>query len=98
MKTLKRIEIISSATGAKKILEVYEKMKIPGYTFIPDVYGKGDRGYHLGDDLSDASVNGMIIILCEPEAVDAVCQKAEPLIEEFGGICTIGTVELFAHS
>lgn len=89
MHPVKRIEIISTEIEMDKILDILDKLEVPGYTFIPNVQGKSRRGT-VDDDLVMSKLgNAYVICCCPPELVKPIVEKIKPLLNKFGGVCYI---------
>lgn len=97
MKTLKRLEIITSSVERHRIEAIFNDLDLTGYTYIQDVAGMGRRGFHSGDELTDVFKNIIYIIACEEEKADQVTEAIRPILTEFGGICLINDVESLPH-
>ncbi|MGQ9814102.1 MAG: P-II family nitrogen regulator [Candidatus Roseilinea sp.] len=89
MNPIKRVEIITDAAEMHHIVRILEQKGISGYTIIPDVVGRGQRGMRLGDDLSSAFQNSYLLTTCEPEAIDALVEAIRPVLQRRGGVCLV---------
>lgn len=95
MKPVKRIEIILPEGEADQVLEALEAVPISGYTVIPSVSGRGDRGATvLGLGHLD---NSYVIIACEPEQQQAVVETIRPFLKRYGGICLVSDAQWVLH-
>jgi nitrogen regulatory protein PII len=89
MDTVKRIEIFANYVELAKILEVLEKVGIPGYTVIRDVAGKSTRGDGNHDLAMTMLDNIYIIAFCTPEKIERLAQALKAILNRFGGTCFI---------
>lgn len=89
MHPVKRVEIITDAAEMRHIVRILEQQGISGYTIIPDVVGRGQRGMRLGDDLSSAFQNSYLLTTCEPEAIDTLVEAIRPVLQRRGGVCLV---------
>jgi nitrogen regulatory protein PII len=95
MKPVKRIEIILPEGEAEAVLRALEATKVSGYTLIPSVAGRGDRGTtvralgHLD--------NSYLLIACEPPQVESVVETIRPFLRQFGGICLVSDANWVLH-
>lgn len=95
MKPVKRIEIILPEGEADQVLEALEAVSISGYTVIPSVTGRGDRGATvLGFGNLD---NSYVLVACEPEQQHAVVETIRPFLKRYGGICLVSDAQWVLH-
>ena len=87
----KRIEIIVEAARARAIIEMIEAK---GYTIMPNVSGKGNRGIRDEAHLSDVFRNVMIIVVAAEEIVRRIVEQSQPLLENYAGIVVVSDVEV----
>lgn len=90
----KRIDIILEAARARAILEMIEAVGAKGYTLVPDVSGKGNRGVRNDAHLSDVFRNVMIIVIAAEDVVRRIVEQSQPLLEDYAGIVVISDVEV----
>jgi nitrogen regulatory protein PII len=89
MQSVKRIEIIASSVELNKLLAGLEKAGIPGYTVIHNVTGKSDRGTISEDFAFNNLDNVYIIAFCDPDQIDTVIEKLNPILNKLGGACFV---------
>jgi nitrogen regulatory protein PII len=89
MNSVKRIEIFANYVELAKILEVLEKVGVPGYTVIRDVAGKSTRADGTHDLAMTMLDNVYIIAFCTPEKIDPIAQRLTAILKKFGGTCFI---------
>jgi nitrogen regulatory protein PII len=98
MKLCKRIEIVIESAMVPSLLVTLKKLDVPGYTYIPDVRGSGDRGVRRGDELTGDSSNSFFLIACDDEAkVEAIKEAVRILIARSGGICLLSDAQWLRH-
>jgi nitrogen regulatory protein PII len=90
----KRIEIIVEAARARAIIEMIEAVGAKGYTIVPNVSGKGNRGIRDEAHLSDVFRNVMIIVVAAEEIVRRIVGQSQPLLENYAGIVVVSDVEV----
>jgi len=90
----KRIEIIVEAARARAIIEMIEAVGAKGYTVVPSVSGKGNRGIRDEAHLSDVFRNVMIIVVAAEEIVHRIVEQSQPLLEDYAGIVVVSDVEV----
>ncbi len=72
-----------------------EAASISGYTMIPSVAGRGDRGTTVhGLGLMD---NAYLLIACEVEQTMAVVEAIRPFLKRFGGVCLVSDAQWVIH-
>jgi nitrogen regulatory protein PII len=95
MKPVKRIEVILPEGEAQSLIRALESTKLSGYTLIPSVSGRGDRGAtvralgHLD--------NSYLLIACEPTQVESVVETIRPVLRQYGGICLVSDANWVLH-
>jgi nitrogen regulatory protein PII len=96
MKPVKRIEIIVPEGQVQKLLDVFEQMKVSGYTVIKNVSGRGDRGLSSGDMLG-LFANNYILLACADEQVKPIVEAVRPTLRRFGGVCLVSDAQWVIH-
>lgn len=97
MEVKKKIEVVIDSYHLEKVIEVFDKNGIGGYTVIKDVLGKGERGLMSGDELTDAFKNSYIFTVCDEEKALKIVQDIRPLLKRFGGVCILSDVMWVIH-
>lgn len=93
-----RIEIVIEEPLAPRLLALFKKLQVPGYTLIPRAGGSGDRGIRRGDELAGDSSNCVFVIICDDRAlVDRITQEVGPLLTRYGGVCVVSACEALTH-
>lgn len=90
----KRIEIIVEAARARAIIEMIESVGAKGYTLVPEVSGKGNRGVRNDAHLSDVFRNVMIIVIAAKEIASKIVEQSQGLLENYAGIVVVSDVEV----
>ena len=90
----KRIEIIVEAARASAVIEMIEKAGARGYTLVPQVSGKGNRGIRGEAHLSDVFRNVLIIVIASEETTNMVVEQSQALLENYAGIVSVSDVEV----
>lgn len=90
----KRIDIIVEAARARAILEMIEAAGAKGYTLLPEVSGKGNRGVRNDARLSDVFRNVMIIVIAAEEIARRIVEQSQPLLENYAGIVVLSDAEV----
>lgn len=97
MEALKKVQIIISSLEADEIIEVFEKHGHNAYTRIEDIKGRGERGTQDGQGLARAFSNDMLIFIVQESTFESVREELHELMEEYGGLCLVNTVESLLH-
>lgn len=97
MEVKKKIEVVIDSYHLEKVIEVFDKNGIGGYTVIKDVLGKGERGLMSGDELTDTFKNSYIFTVCDEEKALKIVQDIRPLLKRFGGVCIVSDVMWLIH-
>ena len=90
----KKIEIVVEAARARAITEMIEDAGAKGYTVVPDVSGKGNRGVRDEAHLSDVFRNKLIIVIAAEEIADRIVEQSQALLENYAGIVVVSDVEV----
>jgi nitrogen regulatory protein PII len=90
----KRVEIVVESARAPRILEMIEEAGAAGYTVVPKVSGKGNRGVRDEAHVSDVFRNVMIIVIARPEVASLIVERSQPLLEHYAGIVYVSDVEV----
>ncbi len=90
----KRIDIVVEAARARAIIEMIEAVGAKGYTIVPDVSGRGNRGVRDEGHLSDVFRNMLIIVIAAEEIANRIVEQSQPLLENYAGIVVVSDVEV----
>ena len=90
----KKIEIVVEAVQTKRMLEMIEASGGKGYTVVPDVSGKGNRGVRDEAHVSDVFRNVLIIVISSEEVAKRIIQNAQPLLENYAGIIYVSDAQV----
>lgn len=97
MEAAKKVEIICDSVEVKNVIEILETAGVTGYTIIPDVIGKGERGLRRGDEITGVFKNSMIITACNPALIPKIVDAIRPVLKRFGGVCLISDTQYVIH-
>ena len=92
---MKRIEIILPKGETDDLIEAMEDHRITGYTLIPSVAGRGDRGTAL-QALGDLD-NSYLLVACETDQLHTIVETIRPFLRRFGGICLVSDAQWVLH-
>lgn len=97
MEARKKIEVVIDSYHLDKVLEVFDKNRVGGYTVIKDVLGKGERGLMSGDELTDTFKNSYVFTVCDEKTATDIVQQLRPLLKRYGGVCLLSDVMWLLH-
>ena len=94
MKNMKKVEIIIESVYINRLLALFKKNEIKGYTIIKDIQGAGGHGRKTADDVTDVFSNDYIFTVCEEEAFLKMQPDITNFIKEYGGKCIVSDAML----
>lgn len=97
MQAMKKVEVVIDSIHLGKVLEIFERAGVSGYTVIRDVLGKGERGVMAGDELTDVFRNSYAFTVCSEETAQKIAEDLKPLLKKVGGACIISDVVWVSH-
>ncbi len=97
MEKMHKIEIVLGSLHTESLLETLNKSGISGYTIIPHVKGKGDRGEYDGLGLNDAFSNNYIICVVDYAMLQKVQEPIRNYLSKYGGACIISECLWLKH-
>ena len=65
-----------------------------GYTILPDVSGRGNRGVRDEGHLSGVFRNMLIVVIAAEEIANRIVEQSQPLLENYAGIVVVSDVEV----
>lgn len=92
MKSMKKVEIIIESIYINRLLEVFKKYEINGYTIIKDIQGCGGHGLKTADDVTDVFSNNYIFTVCEEEKYLSMQEDIRSFTKKYGGKCIVSDV------
>lgn len=95
MKPIKRIEIVLPKGEIDHLIRQLEADKISGYTLIPSVIGRGERG--LTHEALGNLDNSYLLIACEETELDGFIETIRPFLKRVGGICLVSDAQWVLH-
>jgi len=94
MKNMKKVELIIESVYLKRLLNVFKKHDISGYTIIKDIEGYGGHGLKTTDDLTDVGSNIYIFTVCEDTKYQEMDKDIRSFLKTYGGKCILIDVML----
>jgi nitrogen regulatory protein PII len=97
MKAVKRVEIVVESDFLPKVVSLFDKNQINGYTIIRNASGKGDKGIRDGYGLTDVFQNNYILLACSDEELERIKEPLRVLLKRIGGICLVSDAQWLIH-
>ncbi len=94
MKNMKKVELIVESVYIKRLLKVFKKHKIDGYTVIKDLEGYGAHGLQTADDVSDVFSNVLIFTICDVELFESMEKDIRKFLRTYGGKCILSDAQI----
>jgi len=92
MKNMKKIEFIVESVYMKRLIKIFKKHNVSGYTVIKDLEGYGGHGLQTADDVSDVFSNILIFSVCEEELFKSMEKDIRKFLKTYGGKCILSDV------
>ena len=92
MKNMKKIEIILESVYLNRLIELFDKKEITGYTIIRDVEGKGITGIKSADEITDVFTNNYVFTVCDEDKLMSIVEDIRAFIKRYGGRCIVSDV------
>ena len=92
MKKMKKIEIILESVYLNRLIELFDKKEISGYTIIRDVEGKGITGIKSADEITDVFSNNYVFTVCDEDKLMNIVEDIRRFIKKYGGRCIVSDV------
>ena len=92
MKNMKKIEIILESVYLNRLIELFDKKEITGYTIIRDVEGKGITGIKSADEITDVFSNNYVFTVCDEDKLMNIVEDIRRFIKKYGGRCIVSDV------
>lgn len=90
----KKIELIVEAARSRAVIEMVENAGARGYTVVPQVSGKGNRGIRDDAHLSDVFRNILIIVIAAEDIAERIVDQSQALLENYAGIVVVSDVDV----
>ena len=92
MKKMKKIEIILESVYLNRLIELFDRKEITGYTIIRDVEGKGITGIKSADEITDVFSNNYVFTVCDEAKLMNIVEDIRRFIKKYGGRCIVSDV------
>lgn len=94
MNNMKKVEIIIESVYLNRLLDLFTKHEINGYTIIKDIEGCGGHGLKTADEVTGVFTNNYIFTVCEEEKYLSIEEDIRTFIKKYGGKCIVSDVML----
>lgn len=94
MQKMKKVELIIEAVYVNRLIKLFKRHEIHGYTIIRDIEGLGGHGLRTADDVSDIFSNNYIFTVCEEGQFEDMETDIRMFLEKYGGKCMLSDVML----
>lgn len=94
MQNMKKVEVIIEAVYVNRLIELFKKNDINGYTVIKDIEGYGGHGLKTADEVTDVFSNILVFTVCEAQQFDGMEIDIRKFLEKYGGKCILSDVML----
>lgn len=88
----KKVEIIVEAVYINRLLKLFQKYEIYGYTIIEDIKGSGGHGLKTADDVSNILSNSYIFFVCQEKTYLNMKDSIVEFIKKYGGKCFVSDI------
>ena len=89
---MKKIEIIIESIYLNRLIELFDRKEITGYTIIRDVEGKGITGIKSADEITDVFSNNYVFTVCDEDKLMNIVEDIRRFIKKYGGRCIVSDV------
>ena len=94
MKSMKKVEFVIEAVYVNRLIALFKKHEIYGYTIIKDIEGAGAHGLRTADDVTDIFTNNYVFTVCEADQFEDMEIDIRKFLENYGGKCMLSDVML----
>lgn len=91
---MKKVELVIESVYLKRLLKLFKKHDIGGYTIIKDIEGAGGHGLKTGDDVTGVFSNVYIFTVCEDAQYKIMDKDIRSFLKSYGGKCILSDVML----
>ena len=101
---MKKVNIIVSGERIPFVRDLLARVRVTGYTIIPNVSGMGHSGFYEGNLIyNETSTLVLLMTVVNEEKVELILEGLTPLFERYSGIMYVSDVGVsrqdhFVHS
>ncbi len=93
---MQKLEIIIEAIELKRVLRILDECNVRGYSILPNVMGRGNKGgVRSGGDISNILNNVLIVTVDEPDIIKRVVERIQSLLADYSGVMIVSDVTLY---
>jgi len=81
-----KVEIIIDRPHLRRMTDVLDRHRVPGYSVFSSLEGKGSRGAWHKARLTDADDRALIVAVTSDETANAILSELAELFEEIPGV------------
>jgi len=93
----KRIEIIIEEALSPRLLGLIDEHGAKGYTLLPEVRGRGNRGARMADAFSGIGGNCMVIVIAEAAIAERLLPAVQQLLKNGAGIISVSDTSVLRN-
>ena len=87
---MKRVDLIFGERELDKMIECLETAKVPGYTIMKHVTGRGpERVVSEFMEFTGLGANAHVIIFCNEAVLENIKVCVQPLLSYYGGVAYV---------
>ena len=91
----RKVEILVDTPLLRQIRKLAEEAGVSGYTLYPTVGGEGGQGRWQDDQVTGGAGSKILFsTILDEDHAEALLDKLNPLLDEFGLIVTLSNVEV----
>ena len=89
-----KVELVIEAVYIQRLLKLFKKHEISGYTLIKDIEGSGEHGLRTAEEVTDVGSNDYIFTVCENKHYEKMDKDIRKFLDMYGGKCMLSEVML----
>jgi len=93
---VKRVELVLHQNIVEDIAKKLDEIGTTGYTVIPDVLGRGERGLRSGIGLGALQYN-YFLLSCDASETEKIVDIVRPYLKRYGGMCLVSDAQWVIH-
>jgi PII-like signaling protein len=89
-----RIELVIEEAALPRIIDAIDGAGAHGYTVLPGVSGRGNRGRRSGDPFSGVSGNVLVWVIAGHEVALRIVESCQHILENYAGVIFLSEVQV----
>lgn len=87
MHVMKKVEMVVDSAAVDRVVEAIEAAGATGYTIVPNVSGKGNRGMRsASDEIFDEAANVLVIVVTREPVANRIVESVVKILKSYSGI------------